>query len=121
MTGINQEKRKYPRYKIKTQAVLEMFDGSLPISVAEMSVEGFRIQVGTSIEPETHIAIRINVGREIVFHGQIVWVAHMMTANGPVYNMGIQTDAILDRGEEIIDFEEREILVQDLVIILKRG
>jgi len=119
MTGKYQEKRKFPRYKIQTQAMLEMFDGSLPVSVTEMSVVGLRIQAGSSIEPETHIAIRINVGREIVFHGQIVWVTDMMTVNGHVYNMGIQMDAILDRGEEIIEIEDREILVQDLVIIMK--
>jgi PilZ domain len=120
MTEINLEKRKYPRHKIQTQAMLEMFDGSLPVSVTEMSVVGLRIQAGSSIEPETHIAIRINVDREIVFHGQVVWVADMMTVNGHVYNMGIQMDAILDRGEEIIALEDREILVQDLVIILER-
>ena len=116
-----EDKRRFPRHRVSSPAMLEMFDGSMPVTVLEMSVDGLRIQTTSSIAPETHIAIRINVGREIVFHGQIVWVAHMMTANGPVYNMGIQTDAILDRGEEIIDFEEREILVQDLVIILKRG
>ena len=115
-----EEKRKFPRHKVNTPAMLEMFDGSLPVSVAEMSVDGLRIQSASSIAPDTHIAIRINVGREVVFHGQVVWVTDRLTGNSPEYNMGIQTDAILDRGEEIIDFGERDVLVQDLVIIMKR-
>ena len=100
--------------------MLEMFEGSQLVTVHEMSVDGLRIQTTSSIAPETHIAIRINVGREIVFHGQVVWVADKLTANGHVYNMGIQTDAILDRSEELIDFEDREVLVQDLIIIMKQ-
>ena len=100
--------------------MLEMFDGSMPVTVLEMSVDGLRIQTTSSIAPETHIAIRINVGRDIVFHGQVVWITDTLLASGYVYNMGIQTDAILDRSEELIDVEDREILVQDLVIIMKR-
>lgn len=114
-----EEKRKYPRYRVYSPAELEMFDGSMPVTVQELSVKGLRIQAAVSIEPETHIAIRINIGREIVFHGQVVWVAAKMTTEGNIYLMGIQTDAILDRGEEIIDLEDREILIQDLVVIMK--
>ena len=120
MTSNFEDKRKFPRHSVYTPAQLEMFDGSLPVSVVELSVEGLRLQSTRAIAPETHIAIRINVGREIVFHGQVVWVADTITTDGQIYQMGIQTDAILDRGDELIDIEEREILVHDLVIILKR-
>ena len=115
-----EDKRRFPRHRVSSPAMLEMFDGSVPVDVNEMSVDGLRIQTASSIPPETHIAIRINVGREIVFHGQVVWVTDTLTASGPVYNMGIQTDAILDRSEELIDFEDREVLIQDLVVIMKR-
>ena len=115
-----EDKRRFPRHRISSPAMLEMFDGSMPVTVLEMSVDGLRIQTTSSIVPETHIAIRINVGREIVFHGQVVWITDTLTASGHAYNMGIQTDAILDRSEELIDFEDREVLVQDLVIIMKR-
>jgi hypothetical protein len=121
MTRTMDEKRRFPRHRVKSPAMLEMFDRSLPVFVLEMSVDGFRIQAASSIAPETHIAVRINVGREIVFHGQVMWVTDMLTAaKGPAYNMGIQTDAILDRSEELIDFGDREVLIQDLVIIMKR-
>jgi len=115
-----EDKRRFPRHRVSSPAMLEMFDGSMPVTVLEMSVDGLRIQTTSSIAPETHIAIRINVGREIVFHGQVVWVTNTLTANGHVYNMGIQTDAILDRSEELIAFEDREVLVMDLVVIMKR-
>jgi len=119
MSARFKEKRKYPRHKVYTPAQLEMFDGSLPVSVVEMSVEGLRIHTATSVSPETHIAIRINVGREIVFHGQVVWVTHALTPKGHTYQTGIHVDAILDRGDEIIDVAEREILIQEIIILIK--
>lgn len=121
MTRELEEKRKFPRFRIYTPAMMEMFDGLLPVSVVEMSVTGLRIQSSSSVPPETHVAIRINVGRDIVFHCQIVWVTSILLNKEHMYQMGLQTDAVLDRGEEIIDLAEREILVQDLVIILERA
>ena len=114
------DKRKFPRYRIYTPAQLEMFDRSLPVSVMELSVEGVRIHSTISVSPETHVAIRVNVGREIVFHGQIVWVMNVLTAEGPLYKMGIQTDVILDKSDEIFGITEREILIQEIVIPTKR-
>jgi hypothetical protein len=112
------EKRKFPRHRIYALAQLEMFDGSLPVSVMELSVEGVRLHSNISVSPETHVAIRVNVGREIVFHGQVVWVLNEQTASGHIYKMGIQTDVILDRGDEIFGITEREILIQEIVILV---
>ncbi len=114
------EKRKFPRHRVYTQAQLEMFDRSLPVSVMELSVEGVRLHATRSVSPETHVAIRVNVGREIVFHGQVVWAMNALTANGHIYKMGIQTDVILDKGDEIFGVTEREILIQEIVILTKR-
>jgi hypothetical protein len=114
------EKRKYPRHRVYTPAQLEMFDKSLQVSVMELSVEGARVHATSSVSPETHVAIRINVGREIVFHGQVVWVMNALTAKGHIYKMGIQTDVILDKGEEIFGVTEKEILIQEIVILTKR-
>ncbi len=114
------EKRRFPRHKVYTSGQLEMFDGSFPVSVEELSIEGLKIRSSGSVAPETHVAIRISVGRDIVFHGQVVWVMNMLTGEEHMYQMGLQVDAILDRGKEIIDIAEREILIQDLVIIIKR-
>lgn len=120
MNREREEKRKFPRHRIYTPAQLEMFDGSLPVSVMELSVEGVRIHSSSSVSPETHVAIRINVGREIVFHGQIIWVMNILAANDHVYKMGIQTDVILDKGDEIFGITEREILIQEIVVLTKR-
>jgi hypothetical protein len=121
MTREYEEKRRFTRYRVFTPAMMEMFDGLSPVSVVEMSVDGLRIQSASSVTPETHVAVRINVGRDIVFHCQIVWVTSILIGKEHMYQMGLQTDAVLDRGEEIIDLAEREILVQDLVIILERA
>jgi hypothetical protein len=111
------ENRKYPRHKIFLPAHLEMFDGSFPVNVVEMSVEGLRINSATAIEPETHVAIRINVGREIVLHGQVVWVTDRHTPEGQLYTIGIWTDAVLDHGEEIIDLGDREIMLDEILVL----
>ena len=120
MTREMVEKRRFPRHKVYTSGQLEMFDGSFPVSVEEVSIEGLKIRSSGSVVPETHVAIRINVGRDIVFHGQIVWVRNLLTGKEHMYQMGLQIDAILDRGDELIDIAEREILIQDLVVIIKR-
>ena len=120
MSSEFKEKRKFPRHRIYTPAQLEMFDSSLPVSVMELSVEGVRLHSASSVSPETHVAIRINVGREIVFHGQVVWVMNVLTAKGHIYKMGIQTDVILDKGDEIFGITEKEILIQEIVILTKR-
>jgi PilZ domain-containing protein len=114
----SQEKRKFPRHKVLKAAHLEMFDGSFPVTVVELSVEGLRLHSATAIPPETHVAVRFNVGREVVFHGQVMWVADRLTTDGQLYRMGIYTDAVLDKGVELINLEEREIMVNETIILM---
>lgn len=114
------EKRKFPRHKIYVQAQLEMFNRSFPVSVEELSIEGLKIRSVRSVVPETHVSIRISVGREVVFHSQIVWIMNRLIGKEYTYEMGLHVDAILDRGKEIIGFAEREVLVQDLLVLIKR-
>jgi len=94
-----------------------MFDGSFPVNMVEVSVEGLRIDSASAIEPETHVAIRINVGREVVFHGQVVWVADRHTPDGQLYTIGVWTDVVLDRGEEKIDLGDREIMLDEILVL----
>jgi len=115
-----EENRKFPRYKVHTPGRLEMFDDSFQISVENLSIGGLKIRSPIEIAPETYVAIRINVGRDIVFHCQVVWLTNFFDGKEHMYQMGLQIDAILDRGVEIIDIGEREILIQDLIIIMKR-
>ena len=120
MTREFEEKRTFPRHKVYTPGILEMFDGSFPISVEELSIEGVKIHSVRSVASETYVAIRINVGREIVFHGQVLWIKNKLIGKEQMYQMGLQLDAILDGGNEIIDIVEKDILIQDLLIIIKR-
>ena len=114
------EKRRFPRYKVNTSAQLEMPDGSFPVSVEELSIKGLKIRSVRSVTPETYVSIRISVGRDIVFHGQVVWIMNRLIGKEYTYEMGLHVDAILDRGKEIIGIAEREILIQDLLVIIKR-
>ena len=113
------EKRKFPRHKVSTSGILEMFDSTFPISIEDLSVGGLNIQSAIPVAPETYVAIRINVGRNIVFHCQILWIANMMKGKDHFYRMGLQIDSILDKGDEIIDIDGKEILIQDLIIMIK--
>ena len=120
MTRDLEEKRKFPRHKVCTPGILEMFDGTFPISVEDLSIGGLNIQSAVPVVPETYVAIRINVGRNIVFHCQILWIAKMMKGKENTYQMGLQIDAILDMGNELIDIDEKEILIQDLMVTIGR-
>ena len=97
-----------------------MADGSFPVSVEEMSIEGLKIRSVRSVVPETYVSIRINMGRNIVFHGQVVWTMNKLTGKEYMYQMGLHIDAILDKGKDKIGIAEREILIQDLLVIIKR-
>ncbi len=118
MSGEFEEKRKFPRHNVYTPGVLEMFDASFPISVEELSNEGLKIRSQISVSPETYVAIRITAGRDVVFHGQIVWIIGSLDGKETYYQMGLQIDAILDMGEELTDIGEKEILIQDLIITI---
>jgi hypothetical protein len=96
-----------------------MPDGSFPVSVEELSIEGLKIRSVRSVVPETYVSIRISVGRDIVFHGQVVWTINRLIGQEYMYQMGLHIDAILDRGKEKIGIAEREILIQDLLVIIK--
>ena len=121
MTRDLEEKRKFPRHKVYTPGILEMFDGTFPISVEDLSIGGIKIRSAVPVAPETYVAIQINVGRNIVFHCQVLWIANMMKGPELFYHMGLQIDSILDMGNEIIDIDEKAILIQDLIIIIKRA
>ncbi len=112
------EKRRFPRHKVYIPAQLEMFAVSFPVSVEELSIEGLKIQSVRSVAPETYVSIRISVGRDIVFHSQVVWTMNRLIGKEYTYQMGLHVDAILDRGKEIIGFAEREILIQDLLVLI---
>jgi hypothetical protein len=114
------ERRRFPRRKVCTSAQLEMFDVSFPVSVEELSIEGLKIRSARSVSPETYVSIRISVGRDIVFHSQVVWTMIRLIGKEYTYQMGLHIDSILERGEEIIGFAERKILIQDLIILIKQ-
>jgi hypothetical protein len=115
------ELRKYPRYKIYTPAEAETFQLSIPVAVTEISATGLRLHSSKSIPPDTHIAVFINLGRQITFHGQVMWVIDEIKLSGHSYQSGIETDAIIDYGQEITEIVQREKLVQEIILLTKTG
>lgn len=112
-----EEKRKYPRYRIYTPAEAETFQLSIPVAVTEISATGLRLHSAKPIPPDTHIAVFINLGRQIIFHGQVMWVLDELTSKGHSYQSGIETDAIIDYGQEITEIVTREKLVQEIIVL----
>ena len=114
-----EEQRKYPRHPIYMPADAETFKLSIPVTVTEISVTGLRLHSSKVISPETYIAVLINLGRQIIFHGQIMWVIDELKPNGHSYQSGIETDAIIDYGKEITEIVQREELVQEIIVLTK--
>ena len=114
-----EEHRKYPRYRIYTPAEAETFQMSIPVAVTEISVTGLRLHSAKPVPPDTHIAVFINLGRQIIFHGQVKWVIDELKPNGHAYQSGIETDAIIDYGQEITEIAQREKLVQEIIVLTK--
>ena len=113
------EQRKFPRHRIYTPAQAETFQLSFPVAVTEISVTGLRLHSVKAIPPDTHIAITINLGRQIIFHGQVVWVVDAPTSKGHSYQSGIETDVIIDYHEEIFGITQREKLIKEIITLTK--
>ena len=114
-----EEQRKYQRHRIYTPAEAETFNLSIPVAVTEISVTGLRLHSSKAISPETHIAVMINLGRQIIFHGQVRWIVDTLNPKGHSYQSGIETDVIIDHGQEIFSITQRESLVKEIIALTK--
>ena len=112
---VMEERRKQKRYPIKTPAEAITDIGSIPVVVTEISTGGLKLHTSKSIVPKTPVDIVINIGRQITFGGQIVWVIQRYDRMGVYYHTGMDTDFISDQGDEVLYFRRLENLVQEIV------
>ena len=116
-----EERRKHKRYPIKIDAEALTAAGTMPVVVTEISTGGLKLHTSKSVTPETPIDVIINIGRQITFGGQIVWVIQKFDQKRAYYQSGIETDFISDQDEEVLYFRQLENLVKEIAARAKAG
>ncbi len=115
-----EERRQHTRYPVKTPAEMITAIGTIPAVVTEISTGGIKLYTSKAIFPKMPIDIIINIGRQIIFGGQIVWVIQKIGRQGIYYQSGIDTDFISDQDDEVLYFRRLETLVQEIVNLTKK-
>ena len=110
-----EERRKHTRYPIKTPAEAISAVGSIPAVVTEISTGGIKLHTLKAVAPKMPIDVIINIGRQITFGGQIVWVIQKVDREGIFYQSGMNIDFISDQDDEVLYFRRHENLVQEIV------
>jgi len=110
-----EERRKYRRYPIKTPAEAITDMGNIPVVITEISTGGFKLNTIKSLVPKTPIDVIINIGRQITFGGQIIWIIQKYDRQGVYYLSGMETDFVSDQDDEVLYFRRLESLVQEIV------
>jgi len=116
-----EERRKYTRYPIKAPAEVLTPTGIIPALVTEISVGGLKLNSSKAFVPSMPIDVIINIGRQIVFGGQVVWVIEKLDRQGIFYQSGMDTDFTSDRDDEVLYFRRMETLVQEIAALIKAG
>ena len=110
-----EERRKHKRYTIKTPAEAITVTGTISVVVTEISTGGLKLHTSKSIMPNTPVDVIINIGRQITFGGQIVWVLQKYDQKKVYYQCGMETDFISDQDDEVLYLRRLENLVQEIV------
>jgi len=109
------ERRKHKRYPIRMAAEGSTSTGTMSVVVTEISTGGLRLHTSKSMTPKTPIDVIINIGRQIIFGGQIVWVIQKFDQKRAYYESGMEADFISDQDDEVLYFRRLESLVQEIV------
>ncbi len=119
-TRVQLERRTYPRYRIKADTQIQTSDSYLNVNTIELSVEGIRIEAYAEIKPGTAVAVTFDSIKKLVFRGKTVWILAIQRGDYMIFQMGIKIDAILLSGVRVTGFNQKDELIQDILMELKQ-
>ena len=111
---ISQDRRKMPRYQISLKAELHTSSFYISGRIIDISIEGIRIETYIPLEPETDVAVYFNIGKEIIFKGIVIWVITHKDKRKGLYEIGIEVEHMAIDDIEVLGFDIREELVQEI-------
>ena len=106
----------YPSYKIWMNAEAKTSKSTMPTMVTEISAESINIQSARAIPPKTRVVISLQLDKEIVLRGNVVWVLDTQSEEGEQsYQAGIKTDVIFHPDLKAIGLAEKSKLLQEIL------
>ena len=114
------DRRKLPRYQISIKAELHTPAFYITGRIIDISVEGIRVETFIPIEPETDVAVFFKIGKDIIFKGKVIWVITHKDKRKGLYQIGIEVEHMAIDDIEVLGFDIREELVQELLMTIAK-
>ena len=109
------ERRRYPRYEMKTVVFFYLGGKTIPATVIDISKRGIDVICEQEIAPETEVDISIKYIDDYTIHGTVKWMNIMQKGPQNFYRIGIEIDSILVLSEKNNNrFHERYKFIKDL-------
>ena len=109
------ERRRYPRYEMKTAILLYLVKKTIPATMKDVSKRGIGAICEQEITPETEVDISIEHIDDYIIHGTVKWVSGIQEGPKKIYRIGIEVDSVLVLSEmESHGFHENYKLIKDL-------
>jgi len=114
------DRRKLPRYQISINAELHTSSFYISGRIIDISSEGIRVETFIPLEPETDVAVFFNIGKDIIFKGIVIWVVTHQKKRKELYQIGIAVEHMAVADIEVLGFDIREELVQEILTIIEK-
>jgi hypothetical protein len=116
------DRRKLRRYQISINAELHTPTFYISGRIIDISSEGIRVETFIPLEPETDVAVFFNIGKDIIFKGIVIWaITHKKNRKRKgLYQIGIEVEHMAIADIEVLGFDIREELVQEILTIIEK-
>lgn len=111
----NQDRRRKERLKIGIHATIITPTTTIPVYATDISVDGLRVESSDPILPETVIAISLSLKEETLLTGNVLWSLEGERMGHRYYQIGIQIQGVILKGQEAIGFPPDEVLFQAIL------
>ena len=118
--AFTKDRRKLPRYQISISAELHTPTFYITGRIIDISVEGIRVETFIPIEPQTDVAVFFKIGKDIIFKGIVIWVITHKEKRKGLYQIGIEVEHMAIDDIEVLGFDIREELVQEILKTIEK-
>lgn len=111
----NQDRRRRDRHKIGIHVTIITPTATIPVYATDISIDGLRVESSDPILPETVIAISLSLKEETLLTGNVLWSLEGERMGRRYYQIGIEIQGVILKGQEAIGFPPNEVLFQEIL------
>lgn len=114
------DRRQELRHEIQWEvAVVTDQAYSLSATAVEISAAGIRVKTVKALLPGTQVAIFLKLEDEIQIRGTVLWTLCGVEKGLSIYQVGINTDAIVQGEIKATQYADKQTLVQEILYYIK--